>query len=206
MKLKYFINANKGITVIILLSLMAIYRQWDNPTAWVYCAMHGTYGMLWIMKSHLFPDASWEKKTTLWYGLISWFALALYWFPGWWINWQGVVAPPYLLAIAISMNSLGTFFVFSGDMQKYTALKLAPGSLITDGLFKWSRNINYFGELLIYLSFALLAMSWLAFLPLFAFMAVIWIPNMLRKDKILAQMHGGTEYRNNTHWFLPLVF
>jgi steroid 5-alpha reductase family enzyme len=206
MKLKYFIDTNKGITFVVILSLMAAYHQWQNPTAWIYLAMHGTYGILWVLKSNLFPDASWEKKTSLWFGLVSWGALVLYWIPAWIITWKGVTAPPWLLATAVSLNAFGIFFVFAGDMQKFTSLKLQPGTLITDGLFRLSRNINYFGETLIYAAFAMLAMAWFAFIPLAAFILFYWIPNMIRKDKVLAAMPGFQDYKNKTRSFLPFVF
>jgi steroid 5-alpha reductase family enzyme len=206
MKLKYFIDTNKGITFIFILAMMAVYHQWQNPTAWVYLALHGTYGLLWVLKSNIFPDVSWERKTSLWFGLVSWFSLVLYWFPGWWIMWKGVTAPPWLMALAISLNAFGTFFVFAGDMQKFTALKLRPGELITDGLFRLSRNVNYFGEFLVYTGFALLAMVWFAFLPLAAFIITFWIPNMVRKDKVLAALPGFPEYKKNTRSFFPFIF
>jgi protein-S-isoprenylcysteine O-methyltransferase Ste14 len=206
MKLKYFIDTNKGFTFIVILTMMAIYHQWQNPTAWIYLALHGTYGLLWVLKSNIFPDSSWERKTTIWFGIVSWFSLVLYWFPAWWIMWKGIMAPLWLLALAISLNSLGTFFVFAGDMQKYTALKLAPGKLITDGLFRLSRNINYFGELLVYVAFAILPMSWFAFLPLAAFIITFWIPNMLRKDRVLATLPGFSEYKKATRSFFPFLF
>jgi steroid 5-alpha reductase family enzyme len=206
MKLKYFIDTNKGITFIAILTMMAIYHQWQNPTAWIYLALHGTYGFLWVLKSNLFPDASWERKTSLWFGIVSWLSLVLYWFPALWIMWKGISAPPWILALAISLNSFGTFFVFAGDMQKHTSLKHQPGKLITDGLFHLSRNINYFGELLVYSAFAILAMNWLAFLPLAAFIITFWIPNMVRKDKVLANMSGFQEYKKATRSFFPFLF
>ena len=190
MKLNYYINANKGIMVFVFLAMMAVYHQWQNTTAWIYLALHGTYGLLWVLKSALFPDANWERKTPLWFGLVSWFALVLYWFPGWWIMARGISAPAWLLAISIFLNSFGAFFVFGGDMQKFTALKLNPGELITDGFFRLSRNINYFGEFLIYISFALIPMVWFAFIPLAAFIVTFWIPNMVRKDKALSTLAG----------------
>lgn len=206
MKLKHFIDTNKGITFLVLLLLMAYYQQWQNVTAWVYLALHGTYGLLWVLKSRLFPDASWERRTSLWFGLVSWGALCLYWIPGWLVNMRAVQAPPWLLGLAISLNIAGVFFVFAADMQKHTALKLRPGELITDGLFGLSRNINYFGEFLIYVSFALLPMVWYAFLPLIAFMVTFWIPNMVRKERTLSTLPGFEEYRKKSKIFFPFLF
>jgi steroid 5-alpha reductase family enzyme len=206
MKLNHFIDSNKGITFLVILGMMAYFKQWDNPTAWVYLALHGTYGILWVMKTYLFPDTNWVRKTSLWFGLVSWAALMLYWIPAYLLMRNGVQAPLWLLAVAISLNIFGVFFVFTADMQKYTTLMLRPDELITSGMFGLSRNINYFGELLIYAAFALLPMTWLAFVPLVLFITFFWIPNMIRKDKILRQLPGFNEYRKKTKAFFPFLF
>jgi len=206
MKLKNYIDSNKGIIFIAILIMMGIYNQWQNTTAWIILGLHGTYGILWVLKSRIFPDASWEHKTSLWFGLVSWFALLLYWFPAWWIMWKAIQTPSWLIAISLSLYSFGVFFVFTSDMQKYTSLKLNPKTLITDGMFGLSRNINYFGEFLIFTAFALLAMTWLAFIPLVAFILTFWIPNMIRKDKNLAKLPGFEEYRKKTRFFFPFLF
>lgn len=206
MKLKSFIDTNKGITFLAILAMMACFRQWNNPTAWVYLALHGTYGYLWVLKSHFFPDASWERKTSLWFGIFSWLALTIYWIPPYLLISRGVQAPAWLLALAICLNLFGVFFTFSADMQKYTHLKFQPGTLITDGMLSLSRNINYFGEFLVYLAFALLPMTWFAFIPLTLFVGIFWIPNMLRKEKSLASLPGFQEYKRKTRFFLPFIF
>jgi len=206
MKLKYYIDTNKGITFIVILLLMAFYHRWQNGTAWVYLALHGTYGILWVLKSRLFPDRNWEKKVSPWFGLVSWLALVLYWIPGWMVVAWDVQAPAWLLAVCISAYTFGAFFVFSADMQKFVSLQLNPGTLVTEGMMSLSRNINYFGELLIYLSFALLALNPWAFLPLMAFIVTFWIPNMVRKDRSLALLPGFADYKKKTKSFFPFLF
>ncbi len=205
MKHKYFINSNKGVTFLVILALMAVYHRWQNPTAWIYLALHGTYGILWVLKSRLFPDANWEKKVSLWFGLVSWAALVLYWIPAWLVIAFNVLAPDWLLAVCVSLYTFGVFFVFTTDMQKFTTLKLHPGTLITDGMMALSHNMNYFGEFLIYLAFAILPMSAWALLPLAAFIACYWIPNMVRKEKALARLPGYAEYKKIKAFF-PFLF
>ncbi|RMG87786.1 MAG: steroid 5-alpha reductase, partial [Chloroflexi bacterium] len=50
MKQKHFIDSHKGVTPIVILLLIAIFNQWENPTAWVYWGLHGSYGVLWVLK------------------------------------------------------------------------------------------------------------------------------------------------------------
>ncbi len=80
MKEKHLIDPLKGIGFLIVLVMMAIYDQWHNLTAWVYLALHGTYGILWALKSRFFGDhmrkqdrslacysefADWKRRTKL---------------------------------------------------------------------------------------------------------------------------------------------
>tara|TARA_B110000116_G_scaffold49199_1_gene41048 strand:+ start:119 stop:394 length:276 start_codon:yes stop_codon:yes gene_type:complete len=91
-------------------------------------------------------------------------------------------------------------------MQKFTQLRNKPGQLINDGLFKRCRNINYFGELLIYSSFALLSMHWVPFIVLILFIILVWVPNMLRKDKSLTKYDNFEDYKKGSKLFIPFIY
>ena len=91
-------------------------------------------------------------------------------------------------------------------MYKHTLLEVKPGELIAGGIMSSCRNINYFGELLIYLSFALLTLHWLPLVFLAMMMIIVWFPNMIRKDKSLARYSGFSEYQKNSSFFIPYVY
>ena len=204
MKQSTFINSHKGATFIAVLIMMAIHDQWLNPTAWVYLGLHGTYGFLWVLKSRFFPDRQWEQPASLGYGLFIWAGLSLYWIAPWLLTSNGVRAPAWYLGLCTSLYALGVFFHFASDMQKHTALKVRPG-LITDGLWSLCRNPNYFGELLIYLGFGLLAMHWLPLAVILLFIIVIWLPNMRKKDRSLSRYAEFDQYRRTTKLFIPFL-
>ena len=209
MKQKYFIDFHKGITFLYILLLISYYNAFNNTTIWVYLGLHGTYGILWVMKSLIFPDKSWEQKTSFVYGIVILLGLSLYWVSPWIIvsgyfnNGAMVIIPNWLISVVIFLFGFGVFLHFSSDMQKYTELKSSSGHLISDGLFKKSRNMNYVGELLIYLSFALLSMHWIPILVLVTFIIFIWIPNMIKKDKSLSRFQEFEDYKNNSGIFFP---
>ncbi|OUW78309.1 MAG: hypothetical protein CBD77_04800 [bacterium TMED217] len=212
LKEKHFIDIHKGITGIFMLLLMYIYGTWDSVTSWVYLAIHGTYGILWIAKSILFPDATWERETSIWYGLYIWFGLTLYWASGWIINSgyfnDGIPqdAPMWIIGLSISMFGIGVFLHFSSDMYKHTMLNQRPGKLIDSGIMSSCRNINYFGELIIYLSFAILSMHWLPFVVLALMIAIVWAPNMIKKDRSLSRYPDFDKYKKKSKLFIPYVF
>ena len=206
MKQKYFIDSHKGVTFLAILVMMAYFNQWQNPTAWVYLALHGTYGILWVLKSRIFPDKQWETDRGLWFGLVIWAGLSLYWIAPYIITSRGVQAPPWLLGLAVCLDTLGVFLHYAADMQKFIELKYNPGHLITGGLFSRTRNINYFGELLIYLGFGLLAMHWLPILVIVLYIIGVWFPNMQKKDKSLARYPEFAEYKRKSKLFIPFLF
>lgn len=209
MKQKHFIDFHKGITFIYILILISCYNAFDNITIWLYLGLHGTYGILWVMKSFIFPDKAWDQKTNLAYGLFILLGLSLYWVSPWLIvsgyfnDGDMIIIPNWLVSVVIFMFGFGVFLHFSSDMQKHTTLKLNPGKLISDGLFKKSRNINYLGELFIYISFALLAMHWIPILILLIFILFVWFPNMIKKDKSLSRYKEFENYKNNSGMFFP---
>ncbi len=205
MKLKYYVDSHKGITGPVMLALLLIYGRTDNPAAWIYVAMHGGYGLFWVLKSALFPDKRWDKDVSLWFGVLgAWGGLSLYWTGGWMLMHFDVRPPAWYLGLSVFLYAIGLFFHFGADMQKHTRLASTSG-LITDGFFRLSRNPNYFGELLIYLGFGMLAMSWIPFAIIAVWVLSFWLPGMLKKDKSLSRHPDFDEYRKRVRMFIPFI-
>jgi protein-S-isoprenylcysteine O-methyltransferase Ste14 len=206
MKMRFFINTHKGLTMLIMFGLMLWFQRWNNPTAWLYLALHGGYGLLWVTKSRLFPDPGWEKPVKWWLGIgFFWGGLTLYWIAGFIVFGQDVTAPGWYMALCVFLYVVGIFFVFGSDIQKFTSLAARPGELITTGFFRLSRNPNYFGEFLIYLGFGLLAMHWIPIAVIGLAMAGFWIPRMIKKDKSLSRYPEFAEYKRHTRALVPFL-
>jgi protein-S-isoprenylcysteine O-methyltransferase Ste14 len=201
-KMSWFIDGHKGVTILVMLGLMALYRRWDNQTAWLYIALHGGYGILWVLKSRVFPDRRWERKVSLpfaVFGILG--GLSLYWIGGWMVFHFDVYAPAWYNALAVLVYVLGVFLHFASDMQKHAHLTLRPGELITDGFFSSRRNPNYLGELLIYAGFGMLAMHWIPLAILALWVLAYWLPNMIRKDRSLSRYEEFESYRKASRLF-----
>jgi len=54
MKQKHFIDTQKGATAPTVLLLIWYFSQWGSTTAWIYLAIHGSYGIMWVLKSQPF--------------------------------------------------------------------------------------------------------------------------------------------------------
>ena len=206
MKQKHFIDIHKGATFFAVILLIWYYQQFDNYTAWVYLAIHGSYGIMWVAKSFIFPDKTWETDCSIWYGFYMWFGLTLYWISPYLIMSQSISNSPLYLGFIILLFIIGSFLHFSADMQKFIQLQTAPNKLISNGLMSRCRNINYFGELLIYLSFALMSKHWIPFLVLFLFILIIWLPNMFKKDRSLSKYPEFEDYKKRSYFFIPFIW
>jgi steroid 5-alpha reductase family enzyme len=115
-----------------------------------------------------------------------------------------VRAPIPLQIFSVVLFTVGCFIHFVSDAHKSAILSVRKG-LITDGLWSLSRNINYFGELLIYLSFTVLSLHWLPITYLLTFVVSFWLPRMLKKDQSISRHATFAEYKRKTAFFIPYV-
>jgi steroid 5-alpha reductase family enzyme len=205
-KVKFWVDSHKGATGPFVLALIAWYHAWDNVMAWIYLAIHGTYGALWCLKSHYFPDKQFEEQAKLSYGITIWSGLTLYWIAPWiLVSGRSYPRPAWWAGMCVAMYSFGVFLHFASDMQKHMSLAHRRGTLLTDGLWRNLRNPNYFGELLIYLAFALLAAHWAPLAALAVWIAAIWVPNMRKKDKSLSRYPEFAQYKAKSKLFIPYL-
>jgi protein-S-isoprenylcysteine O-methyltransferase Ste14 len=205
-KLATLINLQKGGTGLFVLGLMAAFGSWGSA-AWTYLALHGTYGLCWLLKHAAFPDARWNARATWAGGLLTWLAVL----GPYWIAPVLVVTPllgprpepaPWLLALAIAMHTVGLTLMLAADAQKHAALARGPG-LISDGLFSRIRHPNYLGEMLLYAAYALLARHWLPWLVLAWVWGLVFLPNILLIEASLSRHPGWAAYKARTGFLLP---
>lgn len=205
------INFQKVCTFAFVGACMWLYGHY-HAAAWVYLALHGSYGFVWLMKELAFPDASFREQISA-LGAVHAFALVLgpYWLAGWLVV-SNPHAPAYPLlsepawyCMCICMCVLGVAVMIAADAQKYFSLRLRPGVLITDGMFALVRHPNYAGEMLIYGSFALLAWHVVPALVLVWVWTALFARNMVFKEKRMSRHTAWAAYRRRTWWLVPFV-
>jgi protein-S-isoprenylcysteine O-methyltransferase Ste14 len=196
------INAHKILVTPIVLALMWYFHNW-GPEAFVYLALHGTYSLLWLLKQTYYPDSRFSQKVPLWVGLLFIFLpLGGYYLAPYLLISRHVTWPPYFFAIVLFIYTVGIFFHYVSDAQKFFTLRERKG-LIEDGLFTSTRNPNYFGEILIYFSYALMSLHWIPFVVLSAWIFGFFVRNMLRKDKSLSRHADFAAYKSRTGLLFP---
>ena len=201
-KFAWAINLQKGGTLFFVLALMAATGDF-SATAWTYAGLHGSYGIVWIIKDTIFPDPAWQKKLTVAGAVNTWLlALGLYWLAPVLLVTRRYDAPPAVLGCAILLYAIGVILMIGSDAQKWFVLKMKRG-LITDGFFARTRNPNYLGEMMVYASFAVVAGHWIPWVVLAWVWSGVFIPNMLRKDASLSRYPEWPAYRARTGLLFP---
>ncbi len=218
------INFFKCVTFVVYSFCIYRFDLVDNEAAWMLLGTHGTYGLLWSSKSWFgFPDKSFEVPAKVAdYFIISFF-LALYWMPMYFIVRDRPVLPAYLLAAIVASFGWGVYFHFTADLHKVVFLKhreelirikaeipdncsFRSPTFLKDNLWGLCLNPNYFGELLIYLSFSFCSMSMWPVLYLVFMMIALWIPNMKKKDQSLSRFPDYVAYKGKTTKLIPGIW
>ncbi len=210
LKLNWVINFQKGATAFWVLGLMIVYGNYSDQ-AWVYLALHGSYGFTWLLKDLAFPDPKWQTKVTFGGAFI---AVATVLGPYWVIPF--LLISPVLgvshvgagwvgLTLAIAVHTLGIAIMMTADAQKYFTLKHQSG-LITSGMFRLIRHPNYLGEMMIYGAYAVVVSHWIPW----AILAWVWLGvfavNIAMKERSMSRYPEWSAYRQHTKYLIPYLF
>ena len=134
MKLNQVINLHKGSTIVVVIALMISFNNY-SISAFVYLALHGTYGILWLLKEKIFPDPYFKEEINLITAVTGFIFLGSYWIAPYILISSQKSISAGVIAASISINIIGVFLHFASDSQKYFTLKLKK-DLITEGFFK----------------------------------------------------------------------
>ena len=194
----------KGATAPLLFGLMYASDNWSLG-AYTYLALHGSYGVLWVVKSWLFGDPRWDKKLPPLGFLIMNTWLFMYWVGGVVLITRGTPVSTERAALATAMYVFGVTAMLGADGQRHFTLRLKPG-LISDGWYARTRNPNYLGEILLYASFGVLAQLRLLWAHLLVTWLVVFLPNMWWKEHSFRRKPGWEAYAARSGMLLPKLW
>jgi len=206
LKLSFYANLHKSTMVLYMLGLMIYFNNFSLG-CWVYAALHGSYGLLWNLKTMAFPDATHQKRISIGSLLPLFSVLSFYWYI------------PYLMASGQSEQNpsserifwsiiiyvIGACFMMISDAQKYFCLKFKKG-LIDYGMFAFSRNPNYLGEMTLYGSFALLSNRWIPWIILISIWSTVFAVMMVIKEMSFRRKDGWEQYKRRSYILLPKIY
>lgn len=201
-RVAWVVNLHKYITVFVVYAMMCVYGRFD-AAAWVYLGLHGTYGYCWLLKDFGFRDHRLDQKVSIGGALMLYVIIGVpYWIIPWLFMTQPLATTGIDLFFAIAVHTLGVVMMIAGDCQRHFTLKYRRG-LITDGMFRYTRNPNYLGEIMLYCAYAFLAAHWLAWTVVAYATVCVFLPNMVQKDKSISRHPGWNEYRAASGMLIP---
>ena len=199
---RWLIDGCKGATLPVMLWLMWWTKNQSNAATLV-TTLHGSYGLLWCLKSQIFPDPQWDRRVTALSAIVTCSWLVGYWGAGFLVIAGQLQLSPLRQAVATMMYVFGVVLMMCADTQKYFMLSLRRG-LIVEGWFRRCRNTNYLGEMLLYAAFAVMAQSWLYWTFLWATWSHVFLVNIYWKELSLTRKEGWEQYSRSSWLLLPL--
>jgi protein-S-isoprenylcysteine O-methyltransferase Ste14 len=210
-KFAWMVDGQKALTLPVLLAMVWYYSSRTpaatSPATYVYVAMHGAYGLAWLLKAVTFPDPNWQVSITLPSTVVVFVSLGLYWSIGWLLI-SGTAMPVYpfderlWFCLCSVLCTLGVAIMLASDAQKFYTLRLKRG-LITDGMFRYVRHPNYLGEMMIYAALALMVWHWFPVLLLTFIWLDMFAVNMVMKEASMSRYPEWQAYKKRTWWVLP---
>ncbi len=117
-------------------------------------------------------------------------------------------AAPFYAGIVLYL--IGSFINTTSEFLRYRWKKNSDnrGKLYTGGLFKYSRHINYFGDVILFTGFAMFTGSVYPFIIPAAMLILFIVVNIPMLEKYLKEKYDSDfdEYANHTKKLIPFVY
>lgn len=205
-RVRHAVNLSKFLSLVVPLYFVYRFNAWENMTACLYVAMHGTYGVWWLVKNSIFPDRRWDAFCPLWYFCVvnvmlwSYFAIPYY------ICVNNVQLPAWRLMLTVMVWASGLLLTFIADFQKSLLMELAPGQLINTKFFTYVRNPNYLGEAMNYFAFCSLAGHWAPMMHQTIVILLACVPGIIMKERSLKRYPAFQEWKSKSWVYLPFIW
>jgi protein-S-isoprenylcysteine O-methyltransferase Ste14 len=202
------INAAKALTVVLLLVLAAVIGVKEMRQV-IYLSLHISYCLWWLLEQWLFPERRRqlfsERVGPAGFAGALLFIGVLYTLPGLLAFLNPVPIAPAAVALALGLFSFGSLINASADVQKTTAKAMGAG-LVSDGIWRRVRHVNYLGDLLRYLSFAVVAGNgWAYLVP--GLVLMIYLQRIGAKEEQMARKYPGFRaYQQRSSRLLPGIW
>ena len=201
---RHFINLHKITTPFVIIFMMLHYNNFTVGSC-IYFGLHTGYCICWLLKELMYPDPSFNEEMTTFEFVCAYLVLMVYWIAPYMLISSGIIPHTLTILASIPLCLVGFLFHFGADSQKYFSLEIKKG-LITTGFFSRTRNPNYFGEVMIYIGWGILAESIIPLVVLLVMVLTLFFPRMLRKDKSMSRYPEFKAYQERTNLLFPRIF
>ncbi|MFN9425858.1 MAG: DUF1295 domain-containing protein [Cyanobacteriota bacterium] len=202
------INWAKVLTILLLLGL-AVRFGVPGIRQVVYLSLHISYCLWWLLEQWLFPQRReqlfTDKVGPLRFDFALLFIGVLYSLPGVLAFLNPEPISFVALALGLTLFIFGSLINATADVQKMTA-KAMGGGLVADGIWRRVRHVNYLGDLLRYLSFAVVAgVGWAYVVP--ALVLLLYLQRIGQKERQMAAKYPDfAGYQQRSARLLPGIW
>ena len=201
------INTAKALTICCLVVFAIIFGIQDFRQV-IYLCLHISYCLWWLLEQWFFPQRRQMFNEPAGVGGFLFtllFVGVFYALPGYLAFTNPVPLSMTAVAVALLMYTFGTLINATADVQKLTAKQFGAG-LVRDNIWRFSRNINYFGDLLRYISFAVVAGSLWAYLVPGVVLA-IYLQRIFQKEQAMSAKYPEyAEYQQLSDRLIPFIW
>ena len=201
------INTAKVLTILCLVAFVSIYGIRDLRQV-IYLCLHLSYCLWWLLEQVIYPARRQIFSESVGVGGFGFTLLLVgifYALPGYLAFTNPVPLSITTAAIALPLFIFGSLINTSADVQKLAA-KQWGANLVQDGIWRYSRHINYFGDLLRYLSFSVVAGSVWAYLVPGA-IALLYLQRISQKEQAMAAKYADyAEYQQSSSRLIPFIW
>lgn len=174
----------------------------------IYLCLHASYCIWWLVEQWFYPQRRElfnEPIEAIGFIFILLYVGVFYTLPGYLAFTNPVPLSMITASVAIILYIFGSLINASADVQKLTAKQFDSG-LVRDNIWRFSRNINYFGDLVRYLSFSVVAGSpWAYLVP--GSIVLFYFQRMSQKDKSMSAKYPDyAEYQKSTKRLIPFIW
>lgn len=202
------INTAKVLTILLLVAFAVIWgiQDWRQV---IYLCLHISYCLWWLLEQWFFPlrrqQMFSEPAGIALFIFTLLFTGVFYALPGYLAFTNPEPLSLTTAAVALPLFIFGSLINASADIQKLAA-KQYGASLVSDGIWRFSRSINYFGDLLRYLSFSVVAGSiWAYLVPVL--ITLIYLQRIFRKEQSMSQKYPNyQEYQKSSTRLIPFIW
>jgi len=110
----------------------------------------------------------------------------------------------------IVLFCVGSFINSLSDYQRHVWKMQAEnhGYLYTHGLFRYAMHINYFGDSIMFVGFAIVTQNVMSFIPVFFIILNLILLQIPQLDEHLKNKYGADflEYERKTKKFIPFIY
>lgn len=202
------INVAKTITILCLITLVFIYGIHDQRQV-IYLCLHISYCCWWLLEQWLFPQRRQQiftdKVELPTFLVVLSFVGVFYALPGYFAFTNPNPIAYATVAVALPLYIFGSLINTAADIQKTTA-KSMGGTLVSDGIWRSVRHVNYFGDLMRYTSFSVVSGSaWAFLLPVM--ILLLYLQRISQKEQSMTDKYSDfAEYQQSSTRLFPFIW